>query len=112
MSRLPPKMEQLAAIKAKKYNVLPIVSKGRNFSVETITLKKLTGQAHDVVCKAENGSEIWRTRIFERLYEPTLETDVQEVFVVDLYMQNDKVVVKLEHHNPFSLNAKTGEMQI
>ncbi len=110
MSRLPPKMEQQAAIEAKKYHVLPISTNGRSFSVETFALGNLAGQAHDVVCKSDNGREVWRTRIFERMYEPMLETDVQDVFAVDLYFVNDKVIVKLEYHEPIELQMADGQL--
>ncbi len=109
MSRIPPKMEQKAAIKAKVYHVLPVSANGKVYSVETLAFQNGKGQLHEVICQSDRGKEVWRTRIYERKYEPMLETDVQDVFVVDLYLQEEKLVVKLEYHEPIALAAANGQ---
>lgn len=110
MSRIPPKMEQKAAIKAKVYHVLPVTINQKVYSVETFRLGELAGQAHEVVCKSIDGKEIWRTRIYESLFEPMLETDVQEVYVLDLYLKGEKVFVKLEYREVIILDATSGRL--
>ncbi len=110
MSRIPPRMEQRAAIQAKVYHVLPVSTGGKVFSVESSLLENITGQIHEVVCTTEEGHEIWRTRIFEKQFEPMLETDVQEVFVVDLFLKKGNIGVTLEHRNPIFLNESTGQI--
>jgi hypothetical protein len=103
-------MEQMAAIKAKVYHVLPVSVNKKVYSLETVSLGELTGQAHEVVCKSDDRKEIWRTRVYEQLYEPMLETDVQEVYAVDLYLEGDKVVVKLEYREALLVDAISGQL--
>lgn len=110
MSRLPPRMEQKAALNAKIYYVVPVTVNEKVYAVETVRLGELIGQAHEVVCKTIDGKEIWRTRIYERLFEPMQETDVQEVYVVDLYLKGEKVFVKLEYREVMVLDAGTGQL--
>lgn len=73
-------MEQPAAIQAKVYHVLPVSTGDKVFSVESSLLENITG------------------------------TDVQEVYVVDLFLKEGNVGVTLEHRNRIFLNGSTGQI--
>ena len=109
-SRCPPQMKQKAAINAGVYSVLPITVGEKTYSLETLTIGELQAQAHEVVCKTKGGAEIWRTRIYENTFNTDVETDVQEVYAVDLYVKDNIVGVELEYRDPIFVDAATGKL--
>ncbi len=108
-SRTAPRMEQTAAVKAGVYHVIPVLDEGISYSIETIFLSAPDGMEHVLVANDLNGNQRWRSLVYQRTYEPHLETDVQQVFVVDLYVKGSEVVVKIEYREPISFNKKSGE---
>ncbi len=112
MSRIPPKMEQLAAIKAKVYHVLPVVENGITYSVdEVITEKPKTSEYFLTATDAQKNVK-WKTSIYRFIYDEVLETDVQDIFVVDLYVDGKYITVKLEYRGAFRFDKNTGQKQV
>ncbi len=108
MSRIPPKMEQLAAIKAKVYQVLPVVEDGITYSVkEVITEKPKTSEYFLLATDAQKKVK-WKTSIHHFIYDEILETDVQDIFVIDLYIDGKYIVVKFEYQGTFRFDKDTG----
>jgi hypothetical protein len=112
MSRIPPKMEQLAAIKAKVYQVLPVVEDSVTYSVnEVITEKPKTSEYFLLANDAQKEMK-WKTSIYRFTYNETLETDVQDIFVIDLYIDGKYIVVKFEYQGTFRFDKDTGLKQV
>lgn len=109
MSRVPPKMEQLAAIKANVYHVLPVAEKGLTFSIDIVFTENPRTSEHFLVATNFENRVTWRSSIYRHVYDETLEGDVQDIFVVDLRIERDDVVVKLEYHGTFRFNKETGK---
>jgi hypothetical protein len=112
MSRIPPKMAQLAAIKAKVYHVLPVVENGITYSVEEVITEKPKTSEYFLTTTDTQKNVIWRTSIYSFIYDEILETDVQDIFVIDLYVDGKYITVKLEHRSTFRFDKNTGQKQV
>jgi hypothetical protein len=112
MSRIPPKMEQLAAINARVYHVLPVVDDGIAYSVEEmITEKPKTSEYFLLAIDAQKNVK-WKTSIYRFIYNEILETDVQDIFVIDLYIEGKYIVVKFEYEGTFRFDKDKGQKQV
>jgi hypothetical protein len=112
MSRMPPRMEQLAAIEAKVYHVLPIVEDGITYSVEEVITEKPKKSEYFLLATDALKHVKWKTAIYHFVYDETLETDVQDIFVVDLFLDEKFVTVKFEYLGTFRFDKKTGQKQV
>jgi hypothetical protein len=109
MSRIPPRMEQLAAIKARVFHVLPVLADGITYSVEQVTSENPKTSEHFLLATDAQHQMKWKTSIYHFDYDEILETDVQDIFVVDLYVDERYVTVKLEYNGTFRFDKITGE---
>jgi hypothetical protein len=109
MSRIAPKMEQLEAIKAKVYHVLPVIDGSVTFSVEKQTKEEPKTSEHFLVATDAQKCVKWKTSTYRFVYNENLETDVQDVFVVNLYVDGKYIVVKLEYNGTFRFDKSTGK---
>ena len=60
-------------------------------------------EAHD----ARTGKLLWRVRIYKTQYDHLLETDVQDVFITRLSLEDDTLIVSDEKNRKFRLDLKT-----
>jgi hypothetical protein len=109
MSRIPPKMKQRAAGKAGVYHVLPVTAGQTRFSVDVSFSEKPRTSEHYLTAAGADGKVLWRSLVFRYVYNEQLEGDVQDVFPIDLFVEEDNVVVELEHRGLFKFNRLTGE---
>jgi hypothetical protein len=112
MSRMPPRMEQLTAIKAKVNHVLPLVEDGITYSVEEVITEKPKTSEYFLLATDAQKKVKWKTSIYHFIYNETLETDVQDIFVVDLYVDGKHINVKLEYRGVFRFDKDTGQKQV
>jgi hypothetical protein len=111
MSRIPPKMEQLAAIKAKVYHVLPVVEEGITYSIDEVRTEKPKTSEFFLLATDAQKNVKWKASVYRLIYNEILETDVQDIFVVDLYVDGKHITVKLEHQGTFRFDRDTGKKQ-
>lgn len=109
MSRLPPKMEQKEAIEARLYNVLPIKVNGLTYFIKQISIDEPAGIKYILEAKDDADLLVWATEVYNKVFIPFLEKDVQDVFVVNLYREEEYIAVKLEYAEPLYFSLKTGE---
>ncbi|MBS1557773.1 MAG: hypothetical protein JST69_03515 [Bacteroidetes bacterium] len=112
MSRVSPRMEQKAALLARTFYVLPIEENGITYSVETKVTDTPRVSEHFLTATDTKKNIVWRTSVYKKIYIEGLEGDVQDVFVVDLYVEDQDVVVKLEHRKPYRFNKHTGTIKM
>jgi hypothetical protein len=112
MSRIPPKMEQLAAIKAKVYHVLPVVDDGITYSVKEVITEKPKTSEYFLLATDTQKNVKWKTSIYRFVYNEIWETDVQDIFVIDLYIDGKYIRVKFEYQGTFGFDKDTGQKQV
>lgn len=110
MSRIAPKMKQAAAIKARVYHVLPVSEGGITYSVEVVFSGNPRTSEHFLKAVDAAGNVQWKTSVYRLVYDQNLEGDVQDVFVVDLFVSRDEVVVELEYNGTYRFNRTTGQL--
>jgi hypothetical protein len=109
MSRIAPKMEQLAAIKAKVYHVLPVLEDGITYSVDEVTTESPKTSEYFLTASDTQKNVKWKKSIYRFIYNEILETDVQDIFVIDLYIEGKYIVVKFEYEGTFRFDKDTGK---
>jgi hypothetical protein len=57
-----------------------------------------------------SGKKLWRTKVYQVWIIPLLEEDVQWVFISDMQVQGDKLLVKNELGKNFRLDLKSGRI--
>jgi hypothetical protein len=91
--------------------VIPVRYRGMIYSAPPFT-KESSGkplqrggyiEAHD----AKSGKLLWRVRIYKTRYNPLLETDVQDVFITKLFLEDDTLIVADEKNRTFHLDLRT-----
>jgi hypothetical protein len=112
MSRIPPKMEQLEAIKAKVYHVLPVLEDGIAYSVDEVITENPKTSEYFLTASDTRKKVKWKTSIYRFIYNEILETDVQDIFVIDLYIDGKYIVVKFEYEGTFRFDKNTGQKQV
>ncbi|MBY0435384.1 MAG: hypothetical protein K2U26_14855 [Cyclobacteriaceae bacterium] len=110
MSRIPPKMKQAAAVKARVYHVLPVSAGDITYSVEVTFSENPKTSEHFLKAVDAAGNMLWKTSVHRLVYDERLEGDVQDVFVVDLFVTRDEVVVELEYRGMHRFNRATGQL--
>ena len=60
-------------------------------------------EAHD----SKTGKLLWRVRIYKTQYDPRLETDMQDVFITRLSLEDDTLIVSDEKSRRFRLDLET-----
>ncbi|MBS1950029.1 MAG: hypothetical protein JST37_03400 [Bacteroidetes bacterium] len=108
MSRVPPKIEQPSAIKAKVFHVLPVEEDGITYTVSVVYAEKPKTSEHFLTATDAGKNIIWKTSVYYYKYNEALETDVQDIFVVDLYIEGNEVAVKLEYCGILRFEKTTG----
>lgn len=79
MSRIPPKIKQLAAVKAKVYHVLPVSQGGITYSLDVVFSENPKTSEHFLKALDASGKELWVSSVHYLLYDETLEGDVQDI---------------------------------
>lgn len=109
-SRIPPRIEQKSAREAGVYYVLPVQENDILYSLTSTPMTEAKGEMHYASASDTAGKELWKTLFYSREYIPHLETDVQNFFVVDLYLDEHHVYIKPEHGAIFTLEKQTGRL--
>jgi hypothetical protein len=68
------------------------------------------GERHYAIASDTWGNELWKTLYHSRKYIPNLETDIQNFFAVDLYLDHLHVYIKPEHGVLITLEKQTGRL--
>jgi len=55
---------------------------------------------------------IWRTKVYSTKYQDKLEHDVQDIFIIDMWLKNDTLYVKNEKNYIYLLNSLKGTLII
>jgi hypothetical protein len=58
-----------------------------------------------------SGKKLWAKTIFRNWIWPWLEEDVQWVYIQELRVQNDKLIVIAERERRYSMDLKTGKIR-
>ena len=105
MSRIAPDIEQVInGKKVEGYEVLPISDGNTQYRVlsEFVTDEKgsYTGQQLFVEASDSQENAVWKTKYYEKDFIPGLEEDVQFVYPVDFYFDENgrDIVVKNEFY--------------
>jgi hypothetical protein len=109
-SRTAPRMEQLSAREAGVYHVLPVQENGILYSLTSARMDGNVGEVHHAIASDTSGKELWKTQFYSREYIPHLETDVQNIFIVDLYISGQHVCIKPEHGSMITIDKLTGQI--
>jgi hypothetical protein len=103
-------MEQRSAREAGVYHVLPVQEDDIIYSVTSSPMAIAAGEIHYAVACNTAGKELWKTQFYTREYIPQLETDVQNFFIVDLYVTEQYVCIKPEHGGMITINKQNGQV--
>jgi outer membrane protein assembly factor BamB len=82
-------------------------------AVEPVTVHGVTYSAPDtamgfvVAFDASSGRELWRQRIYRVRVKPSLERDVQDVFITSLTLRGGSLVIANEHGERYALDLST-----
>jgi outer membrane protein assembly factor BamB len=82
-------------------------------AVEPVTMHGVTYSAPAAVMgfvvasDASSGRELWRQRIYGIPVDPSLERDVQDVFITSLTLRGGSLVVANEHGERYALDLST-----
>lgn len=109
-SRPAPRIEQKSAREAGAFRVLPIEENGILYSVMSVPMHNAAGEVHYAIACDNASQELWRTQFYSREYIPHLETDVQHLFIVDLFVTDLHVCIKPEHGNIIAIDKHTGQL--
>lgn len=109
-SRTPPRIEQKSAREAGVYHVLPVQENDVIYSITSAPMAEVKGEIHYAAASDTTGKELWRTLFYSREYIPHLETDVQNFFVVDLYLDEHHVYIKPERGAIIILEKQSGRL--
>jgi hypothetical protein len=109
-SRPAPRIEQKSAIAAGLFHVLPVQNEGTTYTVMTEKTRNPEKEVQFAIALDASGVELWKTPFYSREYVPHLESDVQSVYVVDLYINNDHLCIKLENGAISKINKRNGEL--
>jgi hypothetical protein len=101
-------MKQTAAKKAKVYHTLPVSESGITYSMEVVFSENPRTSEHFLKAVDSTGKILWKTSVYRFVYNPDLEGDVQDVFVVDLFVDRDEVVVELEYNGLHRFDRTSG----
>ena len=66
-----------------------------------------TAMGFVVASDALSGRELWRQRIYRIRVDPSLERDVQDVFITSLTLRGSSLVIANEHGERYALDLST-----
>ena len=73
------------------------------------------GYHHGGVVEAFSNSKknrlLWQKRIYRVKYDPYLGKDIQDIFITDLKLKRDLLIIKDEKNRKYSLNLRTREVR-
>lgn len=56
----------------------------------------------------KTGKVLWTREVYPLRYDSELESDVQDVFITDMYIENERLVVINENNEEYMLDLQTG----
>ena len=78
-------------------------------SYEGITYSAPTNMMGSVEARDEKTSQIvWTTKVYSVAYNPLIETDVQDVFITELQIDDGELLVTNESDEKYYVDLKTG----
>ena len=89
--------------------VKPVVYKGVKYSV---ALAENNNPAMGIIeaTDIKTGKQVWKTKVYEIVYIPHLETDVQWVYITKLYIEKNQLVAINETNDKYRIDLKTGKV--
>jgi hypothetical protein len=91
--------------------VPPVDYKGvRYAAAHWLDIGKFQGGGLVQAGKIASGKLLWRKTIYTIDYDEHVEKDVQDVFIVSMKIENDRLVVENERGGKYELDPKTGEV--
>jgi len=91
----------LEAKRAAPPSVPPLVAEGVRYECPSSPLGLV--EAYDVA----TGRRLWTRQVFATVYDPKLESDVQDRFIRTLRIREGKLIVEVEEGRVYSLDPKT-----
>jgi len=82
--------------------VVPVVFNGVTYSAPNDRRG-----AYVVATDEKNGRKLWEVKVFETKYDSQLEEDVQDVWITELHISNDSLLVKDEKSRCYRVNLAT-----
>ena len=83
--------------------VTPVTHNGVVYSAPNSNGKNAAVVASD----AETGRKLWQVTIFETKIDPKLEEDVQWIFITEMRLSGDSLLIKDEHSRCWRLELPT-----
>lgn len=69
-----------------------------------------SGFSSYIIMKDKAGDVKWKTKIFSRQYTKNLETDVQDIFLKSMFIEDYKVIAIDEMGRKYEVELGTGEL--
>jgi hypothetical protein len=91
-----------AAKRAAPQPVSPVISGGIRYSAEGNGIDEYV-----IAADASNGKELWKVRVFHNEINPSLEEDVQWVFITNLKLEGHSLSIRDEKWRCYSLDLAT-----
>jgi hypothetical protein len=67
----------------------------------------LNKMAYVIAYDTEGNKKIWGKQIYNVIVDPSMEHDVQEIYITSLNMENDKLIITNEHKEKYRLDVET-----
>ncbi len=124
MSRIAPRIEQnisgnIDGDAHTNSRILPLTEQGITYTLSHILREDpeqnaIVGQDLFVTATDETSAALWRTKYFSKEFEPGLETDIQEIYPVDFFIDGEILVIKHEYYDDasgiFTITKKDGRV--
>jgi len=99
---LTPDVHLVWAKRAVPKPVAPIVYRGITYSAPNDN-----GEVGYILASDSAGKKLFQIKVFEIEIDPKLERDVQDVFITDLKLQGNSLIVRDERFRCYSVNLET-----
>ncbi len=93
--------------------ITPIVHRGIKYIVPHwgASLKKKQNGGFIEAFDIKNKKRLWLLRVYKIKYDENLEKDVQDVFITEMKIKNNKLVVRNEKNDTFIIDLKTKKVK-
>ena len=92
----------MAAKRAAPKPVSPVISGGIRYSAEGNGIDEYV-----VATDASSGKKLWKVEVFHNEIDPSLEEDVQAVFITNLKLAGNSLSIRDEKSRCYSLDLST-----
>ena len=100
--------EHVNAKRLAPKDVQPVIHKGIKYVAPHFkVINKETHRGFVEAWDMKSGRKLWEIQVYKTQYDPSLEQDVQDVFISSLSVKNDRLVVENERSEIFEIDLET-----